>query len=58
MIILKGWCKMKSNHTSNIYDDDDIPNIDLPKSKNQKKDKHNEKSLSESISIEKNNRSL
>lgn len=48
---------MKSNHTSNIYDDDDIPNIDLPKSKNQEKDKHNEKPLSKTISTEKNNRS-
>ena len=49
---------MKSNHTSNIYDDDDIPNIALPNSSTQIKDIHNEKSLSESISIEKNNRRL
>lgn len=30
MLYLKGWCLMNKNKTTNIYDDDNIPEVDLP----------------------------
>lgn len=39
---------MKANKTSNTYDDDNIPNADLPKSKNTANDTCNVEPLPES----------
>lgn len=39
---------MNTNKTSNTYDDDNIPNVDLPKGKNTAKKTYNAEPLPES----------
>lgn len=48
---MKGWCYMnKKNKSKNVYDDGNIPEVDLPKDKySDKKDYRNVEPLPESF---------